>query len=267
MPKISSEKTEGVQSVVLALSILEALGQAGKHVGVTALAEMLGTTKSRIHRHLQTLVQQGYIVQSPLTERYRLGHRLIELGNAAANAADIVSIAAPAMRALRDRSGQAVVLGQIEDEGVRILTTLSGKMPIEVGVRPGSILGFHTSAQGKVALVNMPDPLRDRILDRPMEQSTPYTITDAGVLRSHIDQIREQGWASAPNEAATGLNALAFPVFDGSGELAATLAIVSLTQFIGTPPSPDQIEAVGDAAEEISKAMGFTGAMPGNWRG
>lgn len=266
MPKISSEKTEGIQSVVLALSILEALGKARSHLGVTALAEALGTTKSRIHRHLQTLVQQGYIVQSPMTERYRLGSRLIELGNAATHASDIASVAAQPMRKLRDASEQAVILGQIEDDGIRILTTLGGKMPVEVGVRPGSVLGFSTSAQGKMALSFMPEPNRTRILAKPLQAETSYSITDLDVLNQHLDDIRTRGWADAPNEAAVGLNALSFPLLGPSGELVGSLAIVSLTQFIGSPPSQKQIKAVGTAAQEISNAMGYIGDLPGNWR-
>jgi IclR family transcriptional regulator, KDG regulon repressor len=266
MPKISAPKTEGVQSVVLALSILETLGDARSHLGVTALAEALGTTKSRIHRHLQTLVQLGYIVQSPVTERYRLGSRLIELGNAAVNSTDIVSIAAQSMRTLRDVSEQAVVLGQIEDDGIRILTTLIGKMPVEVGVRPGSMLGFSTSAQGKMALAFMPEKSRDRILAKPLKRETPYSITDPEKLLAHLEEIRARGWAVAPNEAATGLNALSFPLFGPSMELVGSIAIVNLTQFISSPPSRDQIRAVGTAAEEISRALGFNGDMPGNWR-
>jgi IclR family KDG regulon transcriptional repressor len=262
MPKVSSKKTEGVQSVVLALTILETLGRARSHLGVTALAEALGTTKSRIHRHLQTLVQQGYIVQSPITERYRLGARLIELGDAAVNSTDIASIAAQPMRVLRDKSDQAVVIGLIEDQGIRILTTLSGKMAVEVGVRPGSLLGFNTSAQGKMALAMMPEKTRDQILAGPLRGETPYSITDRDVLMRHLEEIRRRGWADAPNEAAMGLNALSFPLFGPAGKLVGSIAIVSLTQFIGSPPSPEQIGAVGVAAEEISRALGFTGDMP-----
>ena len=266
MPKISSEKTEGIQSVILALSILETLGKARNHLGVTALAESLGTTKSRIHRHLQTLVQQGYIVQSPTTERYRLGSRLIELGNAAAYASDIASVAAQPMRALRDASEQAVILGQIEEDGIRILTTLGGKMPVEVGVRAGSVLGFTTSAQGKMALTFMPEQTRNRILSTPLVRETAYSITDMDVLTQHLEDIRARGWADAPNEAAIGLNALSFPILGASGELVGSLAIVSLTQFIGSPPSQKQVRAVGTAAQEISNALGYIGDLPGEWR-
>jgi outer membrane protein TolC len=74
MPRIAGESGgDGVQAVVLALRILEYLAPQRDAVGVTALAQALGTTKSRIYRHLRTLVQQGYIVQSAETERYRVG--------------------------------------------------------------------------------------------------------------------------------------------------------------------------------------------------
>lgn len=63
-----------------------------------------------------------------------------------------------------------------------------------------------------------------------------------------------------------GLNALSFPLLGPSGEMIGTLAIVSLTQFINSPPSAEQIEAVGTAAQEISNAMGYVGELPGSWR-
>nr|WP_325253826.1 IclR family transcriptional regulator C-terminal domain-containing protein [Amylibacter sp.] len=201
-----------------------------------------------------------------MNERYRLGSRLIELGNAAAYASDIASVAALPMRTLRDASEQAVILGQVEDDGIRILTTLGGKMAVEVGVRPGSVLGFTTSAQGKMALSFMPEQNRARILAKPLVGETSYSITDLDVLNRHLEDIRNRGWADAPNEAAVGLNALSFPLLGPSGELVGSLAIVSLTQFIGSPPSPDQIKAVGTAAQEISNALGYIGDLPGKWR-
>lgn len=194
-----------------------------------------------------------------------MGARLIELGNAAASAADIATVASQPMRKLRDICEPAVILGQIEDEGIRILMTLGGKMPVEVGVRPGSVLRFNTSAQGKMALAFMPEKRREHLLAQPMAEETRFSIADPETLRDHLAQIRKRGWATAPNEAALGLNALSFPLFGSDRELAGSLAIVSLTQFITSPPDPAQIKAVGTAAQEISTALGYPDALPGDW--
>jgi IclR family transcriptional regulator, KDG regulon repressor len=72
MPRISgASRGEGVQAVVFALQILEYLAQHRSTLGVTDLARVFDTTKSRMHRHLQTLVAAGYVMREAETERYR----------------------------------------------------------------------------------------------------------------------------------------------------------------------------------------------------
>jgi len=257
MASRTSENGDIIHSVALALQVLETLAQARDSMGVTELANELGTAKSRIYRHLRTLISLGYISQSHLTERYRIGARLISLGRAAAESADLTSVAQHHMRVLRDRTGQAVSFGQIEETGIRVLNTISGNMQIDVGVRPGSLLGFCNSAQGKVALAFMSEEERSRLIPRKIPATTAFTITDRDKLLSHISEVAERGWATAPNENMLGLNALACPIFNAEREVAATIAIVSLTQYIETPPDPDQAAAVKAAAENISTDLGY----------
>lgn len=254
----NSDKPDTIQSVAMALHVLETLASAKGDMGVTALASALDTTKSRIHRHLRTLVALGYISQSEQTERYRIGSRLIALGRAASGSADFTSVAMPHMRTLRDVTGQAVSLGHVEENGIRILNTLHGNMQIEVGVKPGSLLGYHNSAQGKVALASMPAARRDALIPASIPHTTDFTITDRAALVRHIEEIARQGWATAPNETMLGLNALACPIFNAEGEPVVTIAIVSLTQYIGTPPDRAQIDAVREAAARISEELGYT---------
>ena len=67
MPRISgAHRGEGVQAVVFALQILEYLAQHRSTLGVTDLARVFDTTKSRMHRHLQTLVAAGYVIYGSL---------------------------------------------------------------------------------------------------------------------------------------------------------------------------------------------------------
>ncbi len=257
MPRVKGPGGEGVQAVVLALHILERLAEERRPMGVTTLATALGTTKSRIWRHLQTLVQQGYIVQSGDTERYEIGARLIALGNAVGEGLDLVTAGYRALRELRDRLGHFSVISQFEPEGARILSTVSGKSAIEIGVRQGSLLGFHNSAQGKIALAFGDDALRATVFNTRLERSTPSTIVAPAALRKEIERVRRQGWAIAPNEAVIGLNALAAPVFDASGRLLGAVAIVDSVQFITADPTQDQVERTVAAARLTSTALGY----------
>lgn len=251
------DKPETIQSVALALRVLETIAEASGEMGVTALASALGTTKSRIHRHLRSLVSLGYLAQSESTERYKVGPRLTALGRLAAGGEDLSGVAAPHMRSLRDRTGQAVSLGEVEATGIRILSTVHGHMLIDVGVRPGSLLGFCNSAQGKVALAHMDEAAIRSHIPETIPAATEFTITEPEALVAHIQDVRARGWATAPNETMLGLNALACPVFGADGAVLATIALVSLTQYIATPPDADQVQAVQDAAAQISAELGY----------
>lgn len=257
MPRVSGPVGDGVQAVVLAMRILELLAEEGRPMGVSAMAVALETTKSRIWRYLQTLVQHGYVVQLPETERYQLGSRLIKLGRAVGEGRDIVSASARALRELRDNLGHSAVIAQLEADGVRVLTTVPGKSTVEIGVRPGSLLDFHSSAQGKIALAFGNDALRAAVFGMRLERRTQATIVTPGGLRKEIERVRQAGWATAPNEILIGLNALAAPVFDAAGSLVGTLAIVDSVQFITETPTAEQIERTVRAAKQVSEALGY----------
>jgi len=259
MPRIAGDRGEGVQAVVLALQILEYLSEQRRDIGVTTLAQALGTTKSRIYRHLRTLVQQGYIVQSLDSDRYQVGSRLVRLGRTVNENLDLARAAHSTLVDLRDLLGHFTVVSEIEADGIRVLATVPGKSSIQIGVKQGSLLAFHSSAQGKVALAFGPDRLRAKVFRSRLDLLTPATIVSPAALRKEIDQVRGRGYAVAPNETAIGLNALAAPIFDALGTAVGTVAIVDSIQFIQADPSEEQIRETVAAAQRISESLGFAG--------
>lgn len=260
MPRISgAQRGEGVQAVVFALQILEYLAQHRSTVGVTDLARVFDTTKSRMHRHLQTLVAAGYVMREEETERYRSGARLIAFGRAVAENFELTSAARPVMEALRSSLGHAVTLSQPEPDGMRVIATIAGKSAFELGVKPGSMLAPHATAQGKLLLAYGGDAAADRALAKPLPRNTPSTTTDRTALRAEIEQVRRQGWAVAPNQAVIGLNALGAPIFDALGSFVGALAIVDSVQFIPADPAAKQVRETVAAAKKISTTIGFRG--------
>lgn len=250
-------ETTGVQAVLFALQIMEHVAVQREPIGVTTLAEHFGTNKSRIHRHLKTLSQQGYIVQDEVSERYRVGARLIALGHAVSDSVDLVREASGVMRKLCKALNHSVVLSMIDRGGIRVVRVESNTSPIEITVKPGSLMSYHSSAQGKIALAFGADQVVKQVMSQDLRAFTPQTITGADDLQRELETVRQQGWAVAPNETVTGLNALAVPVFDASGQLAASIAIVDSVQFIGEVPTPQQIDAVVQAGEAVSQSIGF----------
>ena len=71
----SDDQRLGVKSVHLAFEVLEAVAFGPGEIGVSELANKLQTTKGTVFRHLQTLVERGYLIQNASTQRYRVGAR------------------------------------------------------------------------------------------------------------------------------------------------------------------------------------------------
>src|SRR3546814_7418668 len=63
-----------------------------------------------------------------------------------------------------------------------------------------------------------------------LEKMTDRTVTSIAVLEQQVAAVRAAGWASAYEEMMLGINGVAVPVFDETGDCVASLAIVGSIQ-------------------------------------
>jgi len=148
------------------------------------------------------------------------------------------------------------LVAQAGDQGVTVTEVLQGGSPIDVILHPGTQFKYNSTAQGKVALAFATEE-QLRVWSKLIhEQRTPVTVTDEKTLWEQVETVRRQGWAAAPEETYRGVNALAAPVFAHSGEIAATLAVISSIHFLPDPPPETVVSALTAAAAELSKELG-----------
>lgn len=256
MPAISDERVDGgVRSVQVALDVLEAVAFSDEELGVTQIAERLGLTKGSVHRHLLTLVERGYLVQNPVTSRYARGPRSRLLAHYAPET-DLIQIANGPMRELRDLLGHSVVLSEWTPRGALVLSMVVGTAAIEIGVRPGSELPFHSTAQGKVLLTFASSAQRERALARPLLSFTVHTVTDPKRIEQELAGVARHGFATAPEQAMLGINAVAVPIFDAKDSCAGALALVGSIQFLPADIDAKSVAALKAAANHISRLLG-----------
>lgn len=267
MSRITGDADAGVSGTLLGLRLVEHIAKGGRPAGVTEIATALKSTKSRVFRHLKTLVDHQFLIQDVMTELYGIGPRSVALAFVLDDSPGLAEIALPILRALRDNLGHTAVLSLVEPAGVRVAATILGRSIIEIGVRKGSLLVPHATAQGKVALAFGDPAMREAVLSADLLPSTPLTITNPDCLAGELVRIREQGWATAPNEVMIGLNTLGAPVFDRSGALRATLGVVDSVQSIPAVPTEQQIRATLNAAAALSAKLGYVADARGRQGG
>jgi DNA-binding IclR family transcriptional regulator len=239
----------GTGTLNLALRILEHLAHRSHPASLGAIAKQFSASKATVYRHLQTLMQQGFVHQDAPTGNYEVGIKLVVLGEAARGRFDIVRAARDELIALRDRTRQAATVCSMVQESLVVLDLIQGHTVIEFGTRPGTRLALDASAHGKVWLAFSSGAA--------IEQALARARTAKLNLAKEIGKVRVRGWATAPSEVIDGVNALAAPVFDHSARMIGSIAIVGATQFIRPEPDWSQIEAVAGAAKRISQALGW----------
>jgi IclR family transcriptional regulator, KDG regulon repressor len=249
----TSEKSgQLIQSVVTATEILESLASAAQPVRLTALAKQLGETKAKMHRHLSTLKSLGFVDQDSQTECYRLGPKLVHLGQAATDQFDLRRLAEPYMVKLRDLTHQTVVLSMPANGDAIVNAVLDSPNMVTISVRLGYRLPAHASAQGRVTLAYAPAAIQQRILTRKLSSFTPRTMVDAAALRRRLDKIRQQFYEVAMDETLLGISAVAAPVMNFDGDLVGAIAIVGTTQYVHEPVEPEQLKFLRACAKAMS---------------
>lgn len=259
------ERRNGVniKSVAVAIRILNALAAAGEPVRIADLAHQLGQTRAKVHRYLATLRELGIVEQGRTSERYRLGWKLYQLGQAALEQFDIKRLAEPHMIVLRDRMRQTAVLSiPIGGEALVIANIEHTGTAIKIAGVPGSIAPSNASAQGRIMLAYASRPQQKKILSRPQPKVSPYSMVDPVELEARLALIRERLYETAISETVVGINTIAAPIFDRDGKLIGAVGILGSVQFIPDPPEARQVAAVQACAAAISAEFG-SGAYRG----
>jgi DNA-binding IclR family transcriptional regulator len=216
-----NEPTERlIAGVERAVSVLMALAGAPGPLGTNELARRTGINASTVSRLLATLARDELVQRVPATGRYRLGLRLIQLGNAALAGVELREIARPHLFALREATGETATLSVPAADTAVTVDFVQSPSTVRSVAEIGRPSVPHATASGKVYLAWTGAPVA-----APLPALTPHTITDPARLADEVARVREQGWAQARGEREAELHAVAAPVLDVRGELAAILAV------------------------------------------
>lgn len=239
-------------------AILSALERAGRPLSVQELSDMTQIPKSTVHRLLSSMLKQDFIEQQQEDGRYRLGLRFLELGYSAATSRSIINIANPFMQRISYELQESVCLALMKNGEVLIIHFCESPKNFNVVSRVGSRLPAHCTVQGKIMLAYMKPNEVKQILDRHgMRIYTPSTIHTYEELKPELESIREQGYAIERSEFKKDLFSVAAPIFDATGKVLYSFAIVSMPHKIGSPVFERAKEYAVEAAKDITHDLGY----------
>lgn len=249
-----------VQSVDRAITILETLAQNKGRCGITELSNATGLHKSTVHRLLSTLMSRGYAEKCKDSDDYKLGMKLLALGNAILERLDIREVAKPYIEELSKKTKEVVHLAILDDgEAVYIDKVESPDHSIRMFSQIGRRGPLHCTAVGKMLLAGLEDSEVEKIMsDKGMHKFTKSTIDNINDLKEELAKIRKNGYAFDEIEHEEGIRCVAAPIYDLSGKIVASISLSGPIIHVTHYRMPELTEEILKTAKDISYQLGFT---------
>lgn len=256
--ELAERRRSTIQSVERAIAILKSFSHERPERGVNELSRELDLHKSTVSRLMITLERGGLLARAPKTERYRLGIDLIGMAAQVVGYMDVREVARPFLWDLAETCQETAILSVLDaGQVVNLEQSVPHMRQVKNIGRVGRRMCPHCTSAGKVLLAQLsPDEL-DRILHKGLERFTPHTITDPEQLRQELARVREQGYATVQEELEKGLNAIAAPIHDYTGQVKAAVSVAGPTYRLQPDLLPQLAAIVADVTRQISEQLGY----------
>jgi DNA-binding IclR family transcriptional regulator len=255
--------TDGAARVV---RVLAALGRAPEGLGVSDLARVLDVHRSTASRLLSTLAANGIVERDGISQRYRLGARMVGLAATAVARLPVVSQARPELEQLSTATSETVNLAIRDGLHVVYVDQVTPAVTVVMASWVGRRSPVHASSSGKVLLAWGDTRARRSVLRRTLEAITDRTITDPRQLERTLDEVRRRGYASSSGELEEGLVTVAAPVLV-EGRAVAAVSISGPAYRLPSRDLPGLGRRVTETAAAVAhRVTGRTSSHPADSR-
>jgi DNA-binding IclR family transcriptional regulator len=243
-----------IQVIERLFSLMNVLASREDSISLKEISEKTGLHPSTAHRILNDLTI-GRFVDRPEPGSYRLGMRLLELGNMVKARLNVRDAALAPMRELHKLIQQPVNLSMRQgDEIVYIERAYSERSGMQVVRAIGGRAPLHLTSVGKLFLsVDEPMKVRSYATRTGLHGNTKNSITQLPILERELSKVRQYGVARDNEELELGVRCIAAGIYDDQGRLLAGLSISAPADRLDEA----WLQKLQDTAEGISRALGY----------
>jgi DNA-binding IclR family transcriptional regulator len=228
MRKASSDvpATPTVQVIERMFALMDVLASREEAMSLKDISEKTGLHPSTTHRILNDLAT-GRFVDRPHPGTYRLGMRLLELGNLVKSRLNVRDAALVPMRELHKLIQQPVNLSMRQgDEIVYIERAYSERSGMQVVRAIGGHAPLHLTSVGKLFLAaDDAQKVRAYATRTGLSGNTKNSLTQLQSLERELSKVRDHGVAHDNEELELGVRCMAAGIYDDQNKLVAGLSI------------------------------------------
>lgn len=248
-----------VRALARALDILDAFSLSRPELSLSEIAAAADIPLSTAKRLVSALEERGYLEQSADTDLYRVGVRAFEVGSVYIQSTSVEAEAHPTLEWLARGCQQTANLGILNRGEVVHIAVVPPDRPIRYFATVGVREPLYCTGLGKVLLSEYSDEqLVEYVNNTEFEQRTRRTLTSLDMLRIHLQEVRDRGYAMDDEESVVGLRCISAPIRNARGEIAAAVSISGASFEFDEQALPKYVESVTRAAGEISTRLGYS---------
>ncbi|MFH0924481.1 MAG: IclR family transcriptional regulator [bacterium] len=257
--KRNEEKQYLVKAVINALDVLEVFIGKEEEIGVGELSRRLDLPKNKIFRLLSTLKERGFVEQNKVTEKYRLGLKVFELGQAYKSKLGLLKLAHPILVNLSVSCDESVYMAVLDGIEVVYVDMEETTKPLRIVPHLGSRAPVYCTAIGKIQLAFRDVEEREGIVKKMrLETKTKNTITDIRKLTKQLLEIIKKGYALDNEEFEEGVKCVAVPIRDYNNAVVAGICISGPSVRMSEKRIKNELlKLILDASQEISHKLGY----------
>ena len=256
MRKSTVPVTPNIQVIERMFALIDVLASREEAISLKEISDRTGLHPSTTHRIFNDLAV-GRFVDRPESGSYRLGMRLLELGNLVKGRLNVRDVAFQPMRELHKLIQQPVNLSVRQgDEIVYIERAFSERSGMQVVRAIGGRAPLHLTSVGKLFLAN-DDPQRVRAYATRtgLSGQTKNSITQLPAMERELSKVRQYGMAHDNEELELGVRCMASGIYDDQGKLVAGLSISAPADRLDDA----WLAKLQATTESISAALGYKG--------
>ena len=178
-----------------ALTMLDRLSLMDNEAGLTEIAQACSLDKATTRRFLVELEKHGFVEQLGESRKYRIGAAPVRLARIREQRYPFLRTALPFVRHLAVQLDETVHLSEFAGGRLFTVHVEDSTKAHRVFVAVGTLLPFHASASGLAFIAACPDADVEAAAAQSLEAFTPFTVTDAAIFRSRVDETRADGFS------------------------------------------------------------------------
>src|SRR5215831_5432082 len=215
-----------IELISKTVAVVEGLRDRPEGLSLHEVSLQTGQVKSSVHRILRSLARHGYIEQSVRGGLYRLGLQFLPLANSVRIGSNLVEIARPHSRNLRDRFDESTYIAVLRGgHGVFVDVQETSRDLRMVGPL-GARVHFHATAAGKVMAAFFPEDRRRAVLNNLHDAAiTERTLVAPEQIEQAWNRVRRIGYAINDQETIVGAVFLAAPIFDSADAICGSISV------------------------------------------